>query len=221
LNGYTSLRPPGTWQTTEGGRSTPFFPDTRPERHGSMRRIIFHVFCCSSCLGAKKKNSDRSVLQLFLRSHGLVAGRLGYVCGIAGAPRGCDLACSFGNVCMHHSSAMIAHALAQYPPTTTSDTVVAQNSVEVFSPWLAIRKAATFYQQRQTPEFSVCRELSGCLGTTEMLFVDKNSPAIETIGCLKSVNSAAPSVDLKKNESRNYSCVVGETARHDHMPAPL
>lgn len=115
----------------------------------------------------------------------------------------------------------IAHALAQYPPTTTSDTVVAQNSVEVFSPWLAIRKAATFYQQRQTPEFSVCRELSGCLGTTEMLFVDKNSPAIETIGCLKSVNSAAPSVDLKKNESRNYSCVVGETARHDHMPAPL
>ena len=115
----------------------------------------------------------------------------------------------------------IAHALAQYPPTTTSDTVVAQNSVEVFSPWLAIRKAATFYQQRQTPEFYVCRELSGCLGTTEMLFVDKNSPAIETIGCLKSVNSAAPSVDLKKNESRNYSCVVGETARHDHMPAPL
>lgn len=97
----------------------------------------------------------------------------------------------------------IAHALAQYPPTTTSDTVVAQNSVEVFSPWLAIRKAATFYQQRQTPEFSVCRELSGCLGTTEKLFVDKNSPAIETIGCLRSVNSAEPSVDLKKTKVAN------------------
>lgn len=75
-------------------------------------------------LGCKKNNSDRPVLQLFLRSHGLVEGRLGYVCGIAGAPRGCDLACSFGNVCMHHSSAMnhrhrsrsLTHSHSTLPP---------------------------------------------------------------------------------------------------------